>query len=77
LKVDKKPKTYRGKVRHAYLANARRKRPRGKLAWINNIFLVMNLLIRQRIFIVLGKIGYSSFIRTAETGSERVTFSSL
>lgn len=52
-----------GQGKNGYRLNyIRAKRADTSFAWINSIFLVMNLLILQRIFFVLGKISYASFI---------------
>lgn len=52
-----------GQGKNGYRLNyIRAKRANTSFAWINSIFLVMNLLILQRIFFALWKRGYIAFI---------------
>jgi len=64
-----------GQGKNGYRLNdIRAKRADTSFAWINSIFLVMNLLILQRIFFVLGKIRYASFIRLLKQTWEGLLF---
>jgi transposase, IS5 family len=52
-----------GQGKKGYQLNyIRAKRANTSLAWINSIFLVMNLLILQRIFFVISKMGIAGWI---------------
>ena len=56
-----------GQGKHGYQLNdIRAKRANTSFAWINSIFLVMNLLILERIFLALGKGRFSAFITTVK-----------
>jgi len=67
-----------GQGKNGYRLNyIRAKRADTSFAWINSIFLVMNLLILQRIFFVLGKIGYAGFIELFKQARKWLFSSSL
>lgn len=67
-----------GQGKNGYRLNyIRAKRADTSFAWINSIFLVMNLLILQRIFFALGKIGYAGFIELFKQARKWLFSSSL